>query len=212
MDNSTNFQDIAKYCKDEFEQKIEKASNKTSYTILYVAINEDGQLRISKTPHILSGATVCYLIHSWSQLAVSCWYDTYSVQSINKNGEVGEGQFDEEYSFFISAASFNCSPRIFFQRNGNKLYSAKLWESGRTTEQVLTRQLMFIWELYNKCKESCTSMYESQLYCKLAEKEGAIKDLEEKLKESTIKEQYLESEISQYRSILNEVKSLMETK
>ncbi len=90
MENSVNFLEIAKFCKDEFEQKCAKSSHMSGYSLLYVGIFEDGQMRISKTPHILSGATKCYLIHKWSQLAVSCWYDTYNVQSINEFGEVNE--------------------------------------------------------------------------------------------------------------------------
>ena len=188
MGNSVNFLEIAKYCKDEFEQKCAKASHMSGYSLLYVAVFEDGQMRISKTPHILSGADKCYLIHNWSQLAVSCWYDTYDVQSINEFGEVGEGVFDDEYSFSISPASFNVSPRVYLRRNGEPLYSAALWESGISSDAVLTRELNYIWSLYKKCKNECHSMFESQLLCKLAQKEQSIKSLEEKLETATAKE------------------------
>lgn len=210
MGNSVNFLEIAKYCKDEFEQKCSKASHMSGYSLLYVAVFEDGQMRISKTPHILSGAAKLYLIHNWSQLAVSCWYDTYNVQSINEFGEVGEGMFDDEYSFSISPASFNVSPRVYLRRNGESLYSAALWESGISSDAVLTRELSFIWSLYKKCKNDCHSMFESQLLCKLAQKEQSIKSLEEKLKTATAKELYLQSEVSAYRTLLGDIKSALE--
>ncbi len=210
MGNSVNFLEIAKYCKDEFEQKCAKASHMSGYSLLYVAVFEDGQMRISKTPHILSGAHKCYLIHNWSQLAVSCWYDTYDVQSINEFGEVGEGVFDDEYSFSISPASFNVSPRVYLRRNGEPLYSAALWASGISSDAVLTRELNYIWSLYKKCKNECHSMFESQLLCKLAQKEQSIKSLEEKLETATAKELYLQSEVSAYRTLLGDIKSALE--
>jgi len=210
MENSVNFLEIAKFCKDEFEQKCAKSSHMSGYSLLYVALFEDGQMRISKTPHILSGATKCYLIHKWSQLAVSCWYETYNVQSINEFGEVNEGEFDDEYSFSISAASFNVSPRVYLKRSGDSLYSAELWESGISSEAVLTRELNYIWSLSKKCKKECHSMFESQLLCKLAQKEQNIKSLEEKLESSSAKELYLQSEISEYRTLLNDIKSALE--
>lgn len=210
MENSVNFLEIAKFCKDEFEQKCSKASHMSGYSLLYVAVFEDGQMRISKTPHILSGAAECYLIHSWSQLAVSCWYATYNVQSINEYGEVGEGVFDDEYSFSISPASFNVSPRICLRREGESLFSAELWESGISSDAVLTRELNYIWSLYKKCKNECHSMFESQLLCKLAQKEQSIKSLEEKLETATAKELYLQSEVSAYRTLLGDIISALE--
>ena len=210
MEKSVNFLEIAKFCKDEFEQKCANASHMSGYSLLYVAVFEDGQMRISKTPHILSCSAKCYLIHNWSQLAVSCWYDTYSIQSINEYGEVGEGGFDDEYSFSISPASFNVSPRVYFRRNGESLYSASLWESGISSEAVLTRELNYIWSLYKKCKNECHSMFESQLLCKLAQKEQSIKSLEEILESATAKELYLESEVSAYRTLLSDIKAALE--
>lgn len=211
MENSVNFLEIAKFCKDEFEQKSAKSQQMSDYSLLYyVGIFEDGQMKISKTPHILSGATKCYLIHNWSQLKVSCWYDTYNVQSINEFGEVNEGDFDDEYSFSISAASFNVSPRVYLKRRGVALYSAKLWGSEISSDAVLARELNYIWSLYKKCKNECHSMLESQLLCKLAQKEQSIKTLEEKLETSSAKVLYLQSEISEYRTLLNDIKSALE--
>ena len=123
---------------------------------------------------------------------------------------MGEGVFDDEYSFSISPASFNVSPRVYLRRNGESLYSASLWESGISSEAVLTRELNYIWSLYKKCKNECHSMFESQLLCKLAQKEQSIKSLEEKLETATAKELYLQSEVSAYRTLLGDIKSALE--
>ena len=179
-----------------------------SYSVYYAAISEDGQLRVSKTPHILAGVEQCYLIHSWQQKAVTCWYETYAIQSINVHGEVGGGEFDDEYSFSIWDAGFNRPESISFKRNGEVLYSESLWERGTF---VLAKRLAYIWELYRKCKERCTTQYESELYCMLAGREQDIKDLEERLADSTLKEQYLHAEISQYKGLLDDIRSALKT-
>ena len=64
--------------------------------------------------------------------------------------------------------------------------------------------------LYKKCKNECHSMFESQLLCKLAQKEQSIKSLEEKLETATAKELYLQSEVSAYRTLLGDIKSALE--
>lgn len=203
-----DIQEIAQYCKKEYEQKCEKSNFMCSYSVYYAAISEDGQMRVSKTPHILAGVEQCYLIHSWQQKAVTCWYETYAIQSINVYGEVGGGEFDDEYSFSIWDAGFNRPESICFKRNGEVLYSESLWERGTF---VLAKRLAYIWELYRKCKERCTTQYESELYCMLASRELDIKDLEERLADSTLKEQYLQGEISQYKGLLDDIRSALKT-
>jgi hypothetical protein len=116
------------------------------------------------------------------------------------------GLFDDEYSFYIRAARFNTSEKICFIRNGHELYCESLWSRGT---YVLARRLEYVWELYKKCKKECKTQYESELLCKLAEKEESIKDLESSLADSTIKERYLRDEVAQYRTILEEIKSAL---
>ena len=54
-----DIQEIAQYCKKEYEQKCEKSNFMCSYSVYYAAISEDGQMRVSKTPHILAGVEQC---------------------------------------------------------------------------------------------------------------------------------------------------------
>jgi hypothetical protein len=93
---------------------------------------------------------------------------------------------------------------ISFRRNGQELYCNSLWSRGT---YVLARRLEYVWELYKKCKKECKTQYESELLCKLADKEESIKELEGMLEESTVKEQYLREQISQYRTLLDDIKS-----
>lgn len=204
MENKVDIREIAEYCKNEYQQRCKESKYMDSYKIHYVAISADGKMKVSKTPHILEGVEECYLIHSWQQLASTCWYETYGIQRINTDGEVEDGVFDHEYSFRIYAARFNTPEMISFRRNGQELYCNSLWSRGT---YVLARRLEYVWELYKKCKKECKTQYESELLCKLADKEESIKELEGMLEESTVKEQYLREQISQYRTLLDDIKS-----
>jgi hypothetical protein len=206
MENKVDIREIAQYCKNEYEQECEKSECKGAYSIVYAAITFEGKIKVSTTPHVLVDAERCYVIHSWAQKAVSCWYDTYAIQSVNADGEVRDGYFDEEYSFTIGNAGFNRAPCIYLNRNGRVLYSESFWREGE-----LAKILEYIWGLYKKCKSECKTLYESQLLCRLAKKDKTIKELEENLANSTLKEQYLRSEISQYRELLDDIKSALKS-
>jgi hypothetical protein len=206
MDNKMDIREIAQHCKNEYEQRCQKTEYMSGYSIHYVAITDGGKMRVSKTPHILDGVDQCYLIHSWSQKAVSCWYETYAVQSINVYGEVGSGNFDDEYSFSISAAGFNRPEMINLRRDGNILYSESLWNHGA---YALGEKLQHVWDLYNKCRKECKTHFESELLCELASKNDLIKVLEEIRDSSTAKELFLKEQICQYRSLLDEIKSAL---
>ena len=206
MENKVDIREIAQYCKNEYQQNCEKADNKCHYSIHYAAISKDGKMRVSRTPHILEGAQECFLIHSWDQKAETRWYRTYDVQRVNVDGEVGGGDFDDEYSFSISEARFSTPEMISFRRNGQELYCESLLAWGNC---ILANRLEYVWDLYKKCKRECKTQYESELLCELAEKEESIKELEGRLAESTVKEQYLREQLSQYRTLLDEIRSAL---
>lgn len=207
-----NIKEIARVCKENYQQSCEQAEWKYGYTIYYVAISSDGKLRFSTTPDILDGATKCYLIHSWTQRAQTCWYSTFSVQSINEYGEVGEGKLDEEYYFTIWSASFNNPPRIILIRNKTYLYNVSIYQHADTIQRGLETEIRNIWHLYGKCKDECSTEFESKLLCDLVAKERSLEELEKELESKTAKEIFLEEELSKYRTLLDDIKELLETK
>ena len=95
---TVDFMELASYCKQDIELKCSKTDHKFEYDILYAAIQEDDDIKTSRTPHILKEAKQCILIHSWQQLASTIDYDTYLVQCINQNGEVHSDKLDNDYS------------------------------------------------------------------------------------------------------------------
>ena len=209
MESSFDFMELAAYCKQEVEKKCAETDRKWDYKILYMAIYDDDSIKISRTPHVLKGAKHCILVHSWEQLAATIAYDTYLVQSINENGEVLESSLDSEYSIHIYPSSFNNSAGISLRRNGDAIYEAKIWANG---EHILPQRLTFAWNLYQKSKKECKTLKESQLLGKLAKANQNIEELESKLADSSVNERLLEAEVRQYRSLLDEVKNLMDPK
>lgn len=207
-----NIKEIARVCKESIQQSCEQADWKYRYTIYYVAISSDGKLRFSTTPDILDGATKCFLIHNWSQRAQTCWYDTFNVQSINEYGEVGEGKLDEEYYFTIWAASFNRPPRIVLYRNQTELYNVSIYQHADSMQRGLEIELRNIWYLYGKCKKECRTDFESKLLCVVVAREKSLVELERELESKTAKEIYLKEELSKYRTLLDDIKRLVETK
>lgn len=208
MDTKVDFLELAAYCKQEIEQKCAESNRKHHYEILYAAILEDESLRISTTPHILRDAKRCILIHSWRQLAATIYYDTYLVQFINEDGEVLQEKLDSEYSIHISPSSFNCSAIISLSRCSKMVYSAKLWSNG---ELLLPLRLRYVWDLYKKCKAECQSLKESQLLGRLAKANQNIEELNSQLADSSVNEELLKEEVRQYRSILDEIKNLVDS-
>ena len=209
MSQSVNFEEIANYCIDQVKQDcLDHPSSQKGYsTALYVAITEDNQIRLSQTPHILKDAKRCYIIHKWRNLAATLWYAAYKVQSINEKGEVGDGQLDDEYSLHIQWAHFDCRERIELLMNGETVYSAGIWKNGQYN---LAREISYVWELYRKCKSECSTLMESKLLGKLAATEQGMAELKQKLADSTVKERLLEDEIKAYRSLLDEIKTVVE--
>jgi hypothetical protein len=212
MANSIDLCKIAKYCRDEQEQKCLQTKYKVNYSILYVAIYDNERIRVSQTPHILVNAQRCLLVHSWDEIAVTNGYAHYFIQSINSSGEVGGGNLDEDYSICISPEFSREPPRLYLDRKTFGIYSVNLGGHGMSYMDALSRELVKIWDLYKKCREKCKTPYEAQLLGSLAYKEGTIKDLEKKLESMSVKEAYLQRETGQYKSLLDEIKALLNNK
>lgn len=212
MANSIDLCKIAKYCRDEQEQKCLQTKYKVNYSILYVAIYDNERIRVSQTPHILVNAQRCLLVHSWDEIAVTNGYAHYFIQSINSNGEVGGGNIDEEYSLYISSEYSHEPPRLYLSIKGNNISSVSLGGHGMSYRDALCRELVQMWDLYKKCKEKCKTLYEAKLLGYLAYKEGTVKELEKKLESMSVKEAYLQREIGQYKSLLDEIKALLNNK
>ena len=203
---SIDLKEIADYCMSTVKNEVEQSQRKYDYSILYVAVYKDGSIMISQTPHLLSSASSCLLVHSWEELASTIYYDTYSVQFINEKGEVRQDNLDDDYEMHVYPSSYNSPAQIVLFRNHEEIYRKPIWENGRST---LKEQIMFIWNLYRKSKKECGTLKESQLLGRLAEKEQTIQFLESKLADSSVQDRLLNEEISQYRKLLLEIQEML---
>lgn len=203
---------IAKHCRDEREQQCLKSGYMRCYSIIYMAIYHDESVSVSANHLILKNAERCFLIHSWEEVPVSNGYMHYYIQSISSKGEVGGENIDEEYSLHLFPAWSDECPKLALYRLTYNIYQVPLGGQGLSYNAVLQRELINVWNLYKKSKEKCKTIYESQLIGYLAHKEKSIKALESKLESMSVKEAHLEREISQYRTLLDEIKNLFETK
>ncbi|MEE0318066.1 MAG: hypothetical protein UDS46_11295 [Bacteroidales bacterium] len=206
---TVDFMELASYCKQDIELKCSKTDHKFEYDILYAAIQEDDDIKTSRTPHILKEAKQCILIHSWQQLASTIDYDTYLVQCINQNGEVHSDKLDNDYSIHIYPSRYSTCASISLKRGSVSIYESTIWSNG---ENVLPQKLSYIWNLYKRCKSECKSLEESKLLGKLAQKEQTVNALNSKITDFSIKQQLIEAEVSQYRFLLDEIKKLINNK
>ena len=204
MCNRIDLFEIAEFCKNEVEQKCEQSDRKHGYRILYVAIMEDATVIVSQTPHILRNAEHCILVHSWDQLAATIYYDTYLVQIIKSDGAVHESMIDDEYSLEIRASSYNCPARLYLRRRGDEIYSKPL-----NYNVSLNSLIPFVWKLYLKCKAESSSLSESKLIGEVVKKNEEIASLKEDINSKSFKEEILEEEIKQYKTLLEEIQKLV---
>lgn len=189
------------------QQCIEYNQSRYGYNTLYMAITSNNDLRVSKTKDILLDAQRCYIIHRWMGKAVTHYYDTFLVESVNECGEVGGGELDENFSFKITNASWSYWADVQLYRKGELIYSDHIWKGG---VDRLSQLLEFVWRLYRKCRTEGTTQFECELLGKIATQENTIEDLEDKLANSDAQKAFIEEEMKQYRSILDEIKVLLE--
>lgn len=189
------------------QQCIEYNQSRYGYNTLFMAVTPDGDLRVSRTKDILLDAQRCYIIHRWMGKAVTQYYDTFLVQSVNECGEVGGGELDENFSFKITNESWSFWADVQLYRKGELIYSDHIW---RGAEDRLSLLLVFMWQLFRKCKIKGKTLFECQLLGKIATQENTIEELQDKLANSDAQKAFIEEEMKQYRSILDEIKVLLE--
>lgn len=195
--NSVDFVDLAIYCQNIYKD-LHKSENDYYVGTLFIAITEEGVLT-SRTPHILSKAQQCILIHERRTLAVSNYYSWYSIEFIDSNGCVSDGKLDDE--FFISIIPFNGfgNQILKLAANGRTYYRCKgTWES----------DIVKVWKLYLRLKDAKTYR-ERIMIADLFAKDEQILEMEKTIEDFKFTNRLLEQERNQYKSLLNEIKELV---
>ena len=197
-----DFVELGTYCQTEYRKTLDSLKDKYRKT-LFVAIMDDNSISVSATPHILSNAKKCILIHERLSLAISNWYSWYVVQFINENGEVLVGRLDNDFELCTVACGGYDNQWLELRADHRTYYSCKApWKEN---------DIKSIWDLYVRLKQATTEC-ERNLIASLFKKDQTILELEKANQNFEYKTQLLENEKKLYKGILDEIKNLLEQK
>ena len=197
-----DFVELGTYCQTEYRKTLDSLKDKYRKT-LFVAIMDDNSISVSATPHILSNAKKCILIHERLSLAISNWYSWYVVQFINENGEVLVGRLDNDFELCTVACGGYDNQWLELRADHRTYYSCKApWKEN---------DIKSIWDLYVRLKQATTEC-ERNLIASLFKKDQTILELEKANQNFEYKTQLLENEMKLYKGILDDIKNLLEQK
>ena len=197
-----DFVELGTYCQTEYRKTLDSLKDKYRKT-LFVAIMDDNSISVSATPHILSNAKKCILIHERLSLAISNWYSWYVVQFINENGEVLVGRLDNDFELCTVACGGYDNQWLELRADHRTYYSCKApWKEN---------DIKSIWDLYVRLKQATTEC-ERNLIASLFKKDQTILELEKANQNFEYKTQLLENEKKLYKGILDDSKNLLEQK
>ena len=114
-----DFVELAIYCQKQFEAH-HIAKDERYIGTVFVSIQENNEVKFSKTPHILSNAHQCILIHEWSKLAYTNWYSWHKVEIINEDGCIHDDHLDEDFRLCVASVG-SYSNQIMNLRYGNQI-------------------------------------------------------------------------------------------
>ena len=197
-----DFVELGTYCQTEYRKTLDSLKDKYRKT-LFVAIMDDNSISVSATPHILSNAKKCILIHERLSLAISNWYSWYVVQFINENGEVLVGRLDNDFELCTVACGGYDNQWLELRADHRTYYSCKApWKEN---------DIKSSWDLYVRLKQATTEC-ERNLIASLFKKDQTILELEKANQNFEYKTQLLENEKKLYKGILDDIKNLLEQK
>ena len=197
-----DFVELGTYCQTEYRKTLDSLKDKYRKT-LFVAIMDDNSISVSATPHILSNAKKCILIHERLSLAISNWYSWYVVQFINENGEVLVARLDNDFELCTVACGGYDNQWLELCADHRTYYSCKApWKEN---------DIKSIWDLYVRLKQATTEC-ERNLIASLFKKDQTILELEKANQNFEYKTQLLENEKKLYKGILDDIKNLLEQK
>ena len=197
-----DFVELGTYCQTEYRKTLNHLTDKYRKT-LFVAIKDDNSISVSATPHILSNASKCIMIHERLSLAISNWYSWYVVQFINENGEVFVNRIDNDFELHTVSCGGYDSQWLELCADNRTYYSCKAhWKED---------DIKSIWELYVKLKQATTKC-ERNLIASLFEKYKTILEWEKADQNLERKTQLLENEKIMYKEILDDIKLFFEAR
>ena len=198
-----SFKEIAKFCVNRYKESFD-ADNKDNIYVdtLYVAIDKDGYLSCSTTPHVLHEACECLLIHRRRALAVTNSYDWYKIEYIDEEGAVTDGVLKKGFRLWTGAGGSYSNQIIQLQNENRILY---------TCYCPFETNLQHLWDAYGRFRKA-KSDAEIELIDELIEKDEKILDLMREVEGFKFSNYLLEKERNQYKKLLNEIRDIVKNK
>lgn len=193
-----SFKDIAKYCIERYKNSLDNESEKYVST-LYVSIDEHDFVDCSTTPHILSQARKCILIHSRKALAVTNWYTWYKVEYIDEEGCVTDGFLGKEFRIYANYSGSFADQKIYLCHRDLEIYSCPA---------PFADKMQKVWDVYLRARKM-SSQEARELMADLIYKDEQILELEGDIANLKFTNILLEKQKKQYRGLLKQIEEMV---
>lgn len=173
--------------------------------IMYVSIDSDGNARTSMCSDILHNATEAILILVRDEIAYTNSYWWYTVYYITNNGVVLQNFQNGKFKI-----TSNC-PNKYIDQYISLYYENKIIYTFLINHSTWTNEFLKLWEAFKIAKRYKTS---DEIYLSVALYNKGIQLIKsnERIDELCQREKLLDYQIKEYRDILNQFKSLLNTK
>lgn len=196
---SINYVEIGTYCQENYKESFNGEKWMKYSNTWFVAIDKDDNVNVSITPHILEDATKCILIHEYRKLAETNWYKWYNIEFINEKGEVLRNRIDDEFTLYVNYIKSWNNQVMHLEADNNIYYKCKApWDKG----------IKKVWQLYCNLKE-VKAKKERELVSSLFQKNESILEMQKSIDNFNYTNHFLEQERDLYKSLLDEIKGIV---
>lgn len=203
-----DFVKLAKEIVLEFKEEYDKKEGCEFFGYqLYVSVLENGNIETSTRPEVLRKGNECIIIMTHRDLAITNYYLWYVIKHIDEKGNVHNGYSVEGWNIKISAYGSYSNQRISLSKDNEELYD-EVQGDWNNPWDVPLHNLWSFYQIVRKCSSKAEIMYVSENY-HLKEK---INELNDKISGLEFVKKKLEMEKKQYKSLLKEIKELVENR
>jgi len=189
-----DFVELASFCAKQYKDSFHGYGYCYEHTH-FISIADDNEIKCSTTPHILSNATECILIHECTSLSEHF----HKVEYINEDGCVTDGNLTAVLSLKIDRICKNNNPSLSLKYDDDVLYWVyKPWADN----------IPKLWKLYSQLRDK-TSEAEIKLIARLYRKDEDILRQKEEIEDFKFTNHLLEQERNQYKELLDEIKEAL---
>lgn len=170
---------------------------------LYIAIDEEGDCKVSMCSNILAEAHEAILILVHDVVAYTNSYFWYRVYYINKDGEVTIDFKNNKFKI-----SSYCSGKYIDQNIGLYYNDTKI-NSFEINHTTWTYEFKKLWESY-KIAKNCSTLEDMRLAISLYYRNLLLAEYSEKIDVLQLHEKLLEYQIKKYRDMLDELRDILD--